>query len=130
MEVLHELEPVRDVLIADDDRGFTQMVARFLQAADVGYRVRSAYDGAEALAEARAARPDVILLDLMMPHMDGFQFLEELKSDPALHDVPVVVVTATSYGRTRRAAGSAVTLHRHKGFSIERPSSIFRALLI
>lgn len=130
MEVLHELEPVRDVLIADDDRGFTQMVARFLQAADEGYRVRSAYDGAEALAEARAARPDVILLDLMMPHMDGFQFLEELKSDPALHDVPVVVVTATSYGEDLVARrGSAVTLHRHKGFSIGETLKYLRALL-
>ena len=130
MEVLHELGDVRDVLIADDDRGFTQMVLRFLQAAEEGYRVRPAYDGAEALAEAKSERPDAILLDLMMPRMDGFQFLEELRADPALSDVPVVVVTATSYGEdlvTRR--GSAVAMHRQKGFSIGESLKYLRALL-
>lgn len=130
MGVLRELGPVKDVLIADDDRGFTQMVSRFLQAADEDYRVRAAYDGAEALAEARAERPDVILLDLMMPNMDGFQFLEALRADPALCDVAVVVVTATSYGEDLVARrGSAVAMHRQKGFSIGESLKYLRALL-
>mgnify|MGYP001062529231 FL=1 len=130
MEVLHELGDVRDVIIADDDRGFTQMVSRFLQAAEEGYRVRPAYDGAEALAEAKAERPDAILLDLMMPLMDGFQLLEELKADPILRDVPVVVVTATSYGEDLVARrGSAVAMHRQKGFSIGESLKYLRALL-
>jgi len=130
LDVLHEIGEVRDVLIADDDRGFAQMVSRFLQAANGEYRVRSAYDGAEALAEVRAMRPDVILLDLIMPLMDGFQFLEELHADPALCDIPVVVVTATSYGEdlvTRR--GSAITVYRQKGFSIGESLKYLRAML-
>jgi signal transduction histidine kinase/CheY-like chemotaxis protein len=130
LDVLHELGDVRAVLVVDDDRGFTQMVSRFLQAATEGYRVRSAYDGFEALEEARAERPDAILLDLMMPRMDGFQFLEELHADPALCDVPIVAVTATSYGEdlvTRR--GSAVAVHRQKGFSIAESLKYLRALL-
>ena len=130
MAVLTELDGVRDILIADDDRGFTQMVSRFLQAAGNGYTVRLAYDGVEALHEARARRPDAILLDLMMPGMDGFQFLEALHADATLCDVPVIVVTATSYGEDLVARrGSAVALHRKKGFSIGESLRYLRALL-
>lgn len=130
LDVLRELGDVKNVLIADDDRGFTQMVSRFLQAAEDGYRARVVYDGAEALGAARAERPDAILLDLMMPRMDGFQFLEALHADPTLRDVPVIVVTATSYGEdlvTRR--GSAVSVYRQKGFSIGESLKYLRALL-
>jgi CheY-like chemotaxis protein len=58
-----------------------------------GYQVLEAGDGAEALAVARAHRPRLILLDLMMPGMDGFQFRESQLRDPAIAAIPVVIVS-------------------------------------
>ena len=61
---------------------------------DEGYEVAEASDGDLGLEVARERKPDLILLDLMMPRMDGFATLRELKSDENLADVPVVVLTA------------------------------------
>jgi CheY-like chemotaxis protein len=58
-----------------------------------GYQVFEAGDGAEALGAARAQRPGIILLDLMMPGMDGFQFRELQLQDPAIASIPVVIVS-------------------------------------
>lgn len=93
---LDRLGTPRDVLIVDDDRGFVQLVERMLQAEDHSYRVRRAYDGAEGLAAMRLRQPDVLLLDLIMPGMDGYQVLAEMRRDPALKEIPVVLLTATS----------------------------------
>jgi CheY-like chemotaxis protein len=93
---LHRLGTSRDVLIIDDDRGFVQLVERMLQAADGGYRPRRAYGGEEGLEAMRQNRPEVVLLDLIMPGMDGFQVLAEMRQDPALAGVPVVLLTATN----------------------------------
>ena len=85
---------VSKVLVVDDDRGFCQLVDRMLTATRNGFRVRQAYDGQDGLAQMRASRPDLVLLDLIMPDLDGFQVLEEMRDDPALARVPVVLVTA------------------------------------
>lgn len=61
---------------------------------DEGYEVEEASDGDVGLDAARAHKPDLILLDLMMPRMDGFETLRQLKSDEELSSVPVVVLTA------------------------------------
>jgi CheY-like chemotaxis protein len=80
------------VLVVDDDRDIRELLVELL--ASEGYEVASAPDGRRALAEARARRPDVILLDLMMPVMSGWEFREAQLRDPALADIPVLVVTA------------------------------------
>ncbi len=80
------------VLVVDDDRDIRELLVELL--ASEGYEVASAADGRRALAEARAHRPDVILLDLMMPVMSGWEFRQEQLRDPGLADIPVVVVTA------------------------------------
>src|SRR5689334_14948724 len=85
------------VLIVDDDNEFRTAVAHVLSS--TGYTIVEARQGLEALRLLRAGlRPGVILLDLMMPIMDGFQFLKERARDPALAALPVVVMSA-SYRR-------------------------------
>jgi PAS domain S-box-containing protein len=79
------------ILVIDDDPGVRELVRRTLE--KEGFRVRLAAGGEEGLRLARRLRPDAITLDVMMPGMDGWAVLSALKSDPALAETPVVMVT-------------------------------------
>ncbi|HEV2130631.1 MAG TPA: ATP-binding protein [Longimicrobiaceae bacterium] len=81
-----------DVLVVGDDPDARRIAARVLERA--GARVRMAPDGESGLTEMRRQRPDVAVLDLMMPVLDGFGVLAAMRADPALRDIPVVVLTA------------------------------------
>ena len=84
--------PRRQVLIVDDDPEARRWLMRALTAE--GWQASEAEHGRAALACVRERRPDLILLDLLMPEMDGFEFLAQLQADPAGPGIPVVVVTA------------------------------------
>ena len=79
------------VLVVDDDASVRSLLAKTLE--KEGYRVISACNGVEALALARQHTPQAITLDVLMPQMDGWGALKELKADPALRDIPVIIVT-------------------------------------
>jgi CheY-like chemotaxis protein len=79
------------VLVIDDDPAARELMARLLSRE--GFRVRTASGAAEGLALARSDRPDAITLDVVMPGVDGWATLSELKADPALAAIPVVVVS-------------------------------------
>ena len=83
------------ILLVDDDRDFIEATRAVLESV---CDVDVAYGGGEALDKARAARPDLILLDVIMPDEDGFAVCEKLKADPALADVPVVMLTSLQDG--------------------------------
>jgi threonine synthase len=104
-------DQMRDILIIDDTPEAVVLLRRILQAHG-SFSVREANNGRVGLELARAATPDLILLDLMMPEMDGFAVLDALKADKALSEVPVIVVTAkelTAIER-QRLAGKARSL--------------------
>jgi len=84
-------EGKKKILVADDQTELRMVLSERLQRA--GYDTLTAADGVEALEKAREGRPDLILLDVMMPRMNGFQVLERLKKDEALMDVPVIMLT-------------------------------------
>lgn len=88
------------VLVIDDNEAHRQVVADVLS--DEGYQVSIAASGEDGLAAARAARPDVLLLDLLMPGMDGASVLEELRRDAELAAVPVVVTTGVHTTHVKR----------------------------
>jgi len=79
------------VLVVDDDRGIREFVCTVL--ADEGYEVSEAIDGRQALEHADRVRPDVILLDMRMPVMDGWEFARTYRQRPGPH-APIVIVTA------------------------------------
>ncbi len=81
----------KSVLIVDDDPTVHDVLRATI--AKEGYRLLHAYDGAQALELARAEKPDVITLDVMMPKLDGWSVLGKLKSDPALASIPVIMLT-------------------------------------
>jgi two-component system cell cycle response regulator len=90
------------ILVVDDIEANVRLLEAKLSAEY--YEVLSATDGVTALAMAAADKPDIILLDVMMPGMDGFQVCRRLKEDPATRHIPVVLVTALD-GRSDRIAG-------------------------
>jgi len=97
----------------DDDQDIREVVADALAAE--GYRVITASDGREAIALLRrvSVAPSLILLDLMMPGMDGAQFREEQRRDPALEGIPVVVVSADmGLGSAAHSLGVAAHLRK------------------
>jgi len=127
--LLREVERVggvREVLVVDDDWGFCQLVERILEASGRPFQVRRAYDGEDGLERMRERRPDLLLLDLIMPGLDGFQVLEEMRHEPALADVPVVILTATSYAEDALAQRSGqMVIHRPDGLI---PAEVLRCL--
>lgn len=82
----------KKVLIVDDEPNIVMSLEFLMQHA--GFEVRSAIDGEHALRELAAFRPDVVLLDVMLPLRDGFEVCEHIRSDPALTQTKVVMLTA------------------------------------
>ncbi len=94
------------ILIVEDDRDLSRLVSEVLESA--GYRTAIANNGHEALQQLQINPPALILLDMMMPGMDGWQFREEQRKIPAVADIPVVTVTADGDARAKAAAIQAV----------------------
>ena len=90
------------ILVVDDQPALALMMAELL--ADAGYATRTAENGREALAEVQAAPPDLLLLDVQMPELDGFEVASMLKADPATAAIPIIMVSAHE-GRGARLVG-------------------------
>jgi signal transduction histidine kinase/CheY-like chemotaxis protein len=96
LSTLEELgEDVRSVLLVDDEPEVLQLFARMLTLAERGYRVLQATSGRRALSLLRERQPNVMLLDLIMPGMDGFHVLQEKSKDASIREIPVIVISAT-----------------------------------
>lgn len=107
----------RWILIIEDDEELAPILSEALS--EEGYRVEVARNGEEGLAAARRERPDLILLDLMMPVMDGWRFREEQQKLPELASIPVVLISAD--GRTPDKAKDLGTAgYLHKPISLQR----------
>jgi signal transduction histidine kinase/DNA-binding response OmpR family regulator len=102
-------QPSGHVLVVDDDPSVCEHVARTLQ--KDGWRVETAADGAEALRKIEAELPRLILLDLMLPVIDGFEFMERLRGSPAWAELPVIVLTGKDVtGEDRRRLAGVATI--------------------
>jgi PAS domain S-box-containing protein len=95
-------KPGGNVLLADDNADMRSYVGRLLTAE--GFTVEAVADGETALAAARRATPDLVLSDVMMPGLDGFGLLREMRGDPRLRDIPVVLLSARA-GEEARVEG-------------------------
>ncbi len=90
------------VLVVDDDLLILTMVTDLL--APNGYRVVTARNGRVGLAQAQREKPDLIILDLMMPEMDGFQVARQLRQDPECRRIPIIVLTSQADAASREKA--------------------------
>lgn len=82
----------RTILVVDDSPTELQLTTSALRAR--GYRIRTASDGEDALAQIQAERPDLVVLDVVMPKKNGFQVCRDLKSSPETKDIPIILVTS------------------------------------
>ena len=89
------------ILVVDDNRENLELLEAYLE--DIECRTIPAYDGPEALDIVKSDKPDLILLDIMMPKMSGFQVCRKVKNDPATAHIPIIMVTALNeYGDMQR----------------------------
>ena len=109
----HHLDVAATVLVVDDHPSFRRFARRLIEAAGFAV-VEEAADGASALAAVRTARPDVVLLDVLLPDTTGFELAEALSSEP---EAPVVVLTSS---RSAGDFGASLSRSRARGFISKR----------
>ena len=90
--------PAKRVLVVDDEPNAVDLLTQILQ--DEGYQVKGAYSGEEALRVLEATPQDIIILDLLMPEMDGFEVIQKVKANSGWRNIPIIVVTAKDISNT------------------------------
>ena len=110
--------PIRDILVVDDNPEALQLFGRILQSADHRYRIMRAMNGRQALDLLRSHKPDVMILDLLLPEFSGFDVLKEKLKDTSIQGIPVLVVSS------RDPSGAPIicdrlTVAREGGFAVQ-----------
>ena len=100
-----DADGARDVLLIEDDLQAVDLITRYLE--PTGYHLVSATSGIDGIAAARRLKPRAILLDVLLPDIDGWEVLRRMKADPELRDIPVVVVTVVDERELGLALGAA-----------------------
>ena len=103
---------LKKILIVDDDRSITTMLEGLLSAA--GYTVLVAYDGLDAMVQVKKNLPDVIILDVMMPEINGYDVCSNLKFDEKYKHIPIIVLTAREQELDQRIAKFMGIDYMHK----------------
>ena len=99
---MSEETPAPKILMIDDETNSRRMATLLLERE--GYQIQTAPNGAEGLILAKVGRPQVIMLDIMMPEMNGHEVLRRLKADPDTKQIPVIVITARGTERDMAAS--------------------------
>jgi CheY-like chemotaxis protein len=108
-----------DVLIVEDDPEINELIGAYVELA--GYPCRRCSRGSEAIAAAHDSPPSLVVLDVMLPDLDGFEICRRLRADPRTHSVPIVMLTALDQeDMRRRAVQCGATEYMTKPFDPER----------
>jgi len=117
------------VLVIDDEAEITQIIEAFLE--NAGYRVTTENSSVMGIERAKEIKPDLILLDIMMPNMDGYEICDELKKNSETKDIPVIFLTGKDsrddQGRSFQVGGDMFV---KKPFSCERLLEIVNIVLV
>ena len=127
-DVLEPRDAPQTILVVDDMSDNLILISLSLQ--DMGYRVVTANNGEDALNVAKLARPDLILMDIAMPHQDGLAATRRIREESELQDVPVVALTAFDTDGFRQAAFDAgFNGYLTKPIDFDRLKKLMRMLL-
>ena len=118
------------IMIIDDNRDIVRLFSQTLRSLDPEYDVRAAFAGAEGIKLMREQPPDLLMLDVLMPEMDGFAVIAAMQADAALRDVPIILVSAkgASESITPDIRGE-ITLRRESGYSPIELVTLVQALI-
>jgi CheY-like chemotaxis protein len=117
---------VESILIVDDNLDVCRMFSQMLQTSPNRYRVLTAHSGKEGLAIMRQDVPDAVILDILMPDLDGFAVIQRMKQEPALADIRIVL--ASAYGASEAIASNTqgeISIHKSTGF---KPSELINCI--
>lgn len=118
----------RRILIADDEEDIKFVVKFHLESQ--GYEVITAFDGLDTLALAESEKPDLILLDVMMPVMNGFEVARKLRDNPLTMDIPVVMLSAAAKGESiKQALESGARDYLVKPFEPQKLDEVIQRIL-
>lgn len=117
------------VLVADDDPHMVRLLARMLKADLPGIKVLRAFGGQEAFEIIRSERPDLVLLDLVMPEVSGYEVMARLSQDPALADTVVVIISAHAIEADAPHLQGQLRMARDRGFALDTILQLLRATL-
>jgi DNA-binding response OmpR family regulator len=109
------------ILVVDDDAQLAQLMRISLETRD--YEVIIARNGIEGLERARSDKPDLVVMDVMMPEMDGFEALQKMKSDESIRHIPVIMLTARG-----RSADAVKGIEAGAHFYLAKPFSTFELI--
>ncbi|HLF73405.1 MAG TPA: response regulator [Anaerolineales bacterium] len=114
------VRPPKRVLVVDDDPNIVDMLCQFLPESD--FSLDSALDGEAGLRAIEANRPDIVLLDLIMPRLDGFGVIECLRADPQTRDLPIIVISARDLtaAESARLKETVAVVMKKQGFEGEK----------
>jgi CheY-like chemotaxis protein len=132
MNLLNRLDTnIRRILVIDDDPRMRNLLLRLLQTDMQEYEIIWANNGQEGLDKMRAQPPDLTLMDLSMPEMDGYTLLTEMQQDPQLCHIPVAVITAHTGTpeEERRLGGKSLFITNPIGFTNEEILNYLRQIL-
>lgn len=115
------------VLVVDDDPSIRKMIIAALRRDNPGYRFAEAPNGKDALELMRSDRPDVVVLDLMMPVLSGWDVLRERSADASLMGIPVIVVSANREPELATAVNAGICAFLPKPFDIGALSALVRS---
>lgn len=122
-----QIQVVQSVLVVDDDPNIRKMIIAALRRD--GYQFAEAPNGRDALDIMRAQHPSVVVLDLMMPVLSGWDVLQERESDPELRQIPVIIVSATRAPEIGAAVDKGICAFLPKPFDISALSALVRSCL-
>jgi CheY-like chemotaxis protein len=120
---------LQEVLIVDDDPEVVELIARMLQTVGDTFRPLKAFSGGDALMRLRSEKVDLVLLDMFMSGIDGMTVLKEMKSDPVLAQIPVIIISAQHPDAARAENGLEVQLTRAANPTTAETLSYLEALI-
>jgi len=121
---------MKKILVIEDDKFLRELISQKIL--KEGYDVAEAVDGEKGVESAKAEKPDLILLDLILPGIDGFEVLARIKSDPEIAGIPVIILSNLGQkddiekGMKMGAADYLIKAHFTPGEIIEKVGSIFK----
>ncbi len=122
--------PHKKIAIIDDEEAMVQLL--FLELESEGYDVLTAGNGVSGLKLIRDKQPDLVLLDIMMPGLNGYEVIKNVKEDPALRDIPIIMLTARSQDEDIQkgldlGADDYVTKPFHAGLLVKRIGTLLKS---